>query len=65
MTKYRNLLPQLSGKPFLADGGIETTLVFHEGLELPYFAAFHLPKTDEGTSALRKYFTEYSVDPEV
>jgi len=60
MTKYRNGLPQLSGKPFLTDGGIETTLVFHEGLELPYFAAFHLLKTDEGASALRKYFTGYS-----
>ena len=42
MAKYRHALPQLSGKLFLTDGGIETTLIFHEGLTLPYFAAFDL-----------------------
>lgn len=34
MAKYRSSLPQLSGDLFLTDGGIETTLIFHEGLEL-------------------------------
>jgi S-methylmethionine-dependent homocysteine/selenocysteine methylase len=42
MAKYRNQLPQLSDEIFITDGGIETTLIFHEGLELPDFAAFHL-----------------------
>lgn len=56
MTGYRNALPQLGGGLFLTDGGIETTLIFHDGLELPHFAAFHLLKTQEGTAALRKYF---------
>ena len=42
MAKYRSRLPQLGGGLFLSDGGIETTLIFHERLELPYFAAFHL-----------------------
>ena len=56
MTRNRNALPQLDGSFFVTDGGIETTLIFHEGLELPDFAAFHLLKTDEGTEALRKYF---------
>jgi S-methylmethionine-dependent homocysteine/selenocysteine methylase len=37
---YRNHLPQLDGGLFLTDGGIETTLIFHEGLDLPAFAAF-------------------------
>ena len=40
--KYRHHLPQLDGKLFLTDGGIETTLIFLEGLELPHFAAFDL-----------------------
>ena len=40
MSKYRNALPQSEGRLFLADGGIETTLLFHEGLALPEFAAF-------------------------
>ena len=35
MAKYRDQLPQLSGEVFLTDGGIETTLIFNEGLELP------------------------------
>ena len=39
MAKYRNALPQLGGEFFLTDGGIETTLIFHDGLELPDFAA--------------------------
>ena len=60
MTRYRNALPQLGGDLFLTDGGIETTLIFHEGLELPYFAAFHLFETPEGEAALRKYFRTYA-----
>ena len=43
--KYRHSLPQLSDRLFLTDGGIETTLVFLDGIELPYFAAFDLLKT--------------------
>jgi hypothetical protein len=39
---YRNKLPQLSGDLFLTDGGLETTLIFHEGIDLPEFAAFVL-----------------------
>ncbi|HZV98957.1 MAG TPA: homocysteine S-methyltransferase family protein [Methylophilaceae bacterium] len=53
-------MPQLAGTLFLTDGGIETTLIFHEGLMLPYFAAFHLLKTEEGEAALRKYFRSYA-----
>ena len=56
MAKYRSRLPQLDGGLFLTDGGIETTLIFHDGLELPYFAAFHLLKDAEGPAALRKYY---------
>jgi hypothetical protein len=42
MPLFRSALPQLSGRPFLTDGGLETTLVFLEGLSLPCFAAFPL-----------------------
>lgn len=35
-------LPQLSGGMFLCDGGLETTLMFHQGVDLPHFAAFVL-----------------------
>jgi homocysteine S-methyltransferase len=59
MSRYRSALPQLSDALFLADGGIETTLIFLDGLELPDFAAFHLLRDAEGTEALRRYFAPY------
>ena len=59
--KHRHHLPQLDGGLFLTDGGIETTLIFHEGLDLPLFAAFDLLKDDQGTDALRRYFEPYAV----
>jgi S-methylmethionine-dependent homocysteine/selenocysteine methylase len=55
----RGRLPQLDGGVFLTDGGIETTLIFHQGLELPDFAAFPLLETDEGTEELRRYYRPY------
>jgi S-methylmethionine-dependent homocysteine/selenocysteine methylase len=58
--RHRQHLPQLDGGLFLTDGGIETTLIFHEGLDLPAFAAFDLLKDDEGTDALRRYFEPYA-----
>src|SRR5687767_4040656 len=60
MARYRNALPQLSGDLFLTDGGIETTLIFREGLELPDFAAFDLLRRPEGDAALRAYFRTYA-----
>lgn len=60
MAKYRHHLPQLDGGLYLTDGGIETTLIFHEGLELPDFAAFHLLRDLTGTAALRRYFQRHA-----
>lgn len=60
MPRYRNALPQLGGQLFLTDGGLETTLIFHEGWELPDFAAFPLLKDAAGVAALRKYFHAYA-----
>jgi S-methylmethionine-dependent homocysteine/selenocysteine methylase len=57
---YRDALPQLDGGLFLTDGGIETVLIFQEGLELPAFAAFHLLKDEAGTEALRRYYAPYA-----
>ena len=60
MAKYRNALPQLGDRLFLTDGGIETTLIFLEGQELPLFAAFDLLKTADGLGVLREYFRRYA-----
>ena len=43
MSKYRANLPQLGSQAFLSDSGLETTLVFLEGIDLPFFAAFPAP----------------------
>jgi S-methylmethionine-dependent homocysteine/selenocysteine methylase len=52
-------LPQLDGGLFLTDGGIETTLIFHHGFELPCFAAFKLLDEERGREALRQYFRSH------
>ena len=58
---YRDRLPQLEGGLFITDGGIETTLIYHRGLELPAFAAFDLLKDDPGTEELRRYYVPYAL----
>ena len=60
MAKYRSALPQLGGDFFMTDGGLETTLIFLEGQDLPEFAAFVLLETPEGEGVLRKYFLTYA-----
>ena len=40
----------------LTDGGIETVLLFHDGFDLPCFAAFPLLEDPDGRAALRRYF---------
>jgi S-methylmethionine-dependent homocysteine/selenocysteine methylase len=60
MAHYRHHLPQLSNDLFLTDGGIETTLIFREGFDLPEFAAFDLLKHKAGYQALANYFRTYA-----
>jgi homocysteine S-methyltransferase len=57
--RYRDRLPQLTDGPYLADAGMETTLVFEHGIDLPCFAAFPLLETEEGTTAIRGYFEPF------
>ena len=57
--KYRDNLPQLGQKLFLTDGGLETTLIFHEGWDLPAGEAFVLLDSDKGRKALAAYFDRY------
>jgi homocysteine S-methyltransferase len=45
---------------WVTDGGIETDLMFHHGLELPEFAAYPLLRTAEGRAALRTYYEGYA-----
>jgi homocysteine S-methyltransferase len=57
--RHRSSLPQLTDRVFLADGGIETTLIYHHGLDLPEFAAFVLLDDERGRQELRRYFRPY------
>ena len=59
MTKYRRHLPQLDGGVFLTDGGLETTLIFHQGIDLPHFAAFDLLRDAAGRKTLKDYYLPY------
>jgi homocysteine S-methyltransferase len=43
----------------LTDGGLETSLIFRQGIDLPLFAAFPLVLEDDGRSALRAYWEPY------
>lgn len=52
-------LPQLSGGLFLSEGGLETTLVFLDGVDLPQFAAFPLLGSADGRERLRRYYEPY------
>jgi homocysteine S-methyltransferase len=59
MAKYRANLPQVTGGTFLSDGGMETTFIFHEGMELPHFASFVLLAHNQGRQRLKNYYVRY------
>lgn len=51
--------PQLEGDVFLTDGGLETTLVFHDGIDLPYLTAYSLVMSEDGRRRLARYYKTY------
>lgn len=59
MTSSKLRLPQLDGGWFLTDGGIETVLIYQDGVDLPEFAAFVLLETADGRDILRRYYRRY------
>lgn len=60
MPHYRDRLPQLNGDLFLTDGGLETTLIFEKGINLPGFAAFILLENEFGQEILKEYYRQYA-----
>lgn len=58
---YRNKLPQLNGVPCLTDAGMETWLLFKEGIDMPLFASFPLINQKEGRAAIDRYMREFCV----
>ena len=59
-TSQKPSLPHESSIPFITDGGLETTLIFHEKIELPCFAAIILLKVADGRNVLRNYYRTYA-----
>ncbi len=53
------LMARFEGKTFLTDGGLETHLVFHDGLDLPHFASFPLLRHEVGQQAMTRYFNGF------
>lgn len=49
----------LNNQQYLTDSGLETTLVFHDGIDLPHFAAFTLLESKEGQQRLVEYFDKH------
>lgn len=58
MERLQSLLA--ADAPWLTDGGLETSMIYHEGLDLPYFAAFTLLETATGRAALTRYFDTFA-----
>jgi S-methylmethionine-dependent homocysteine/selenocysteine methylase len=53
-----NKNPLVNGN-YLTDGGLETTMIFYNGLDLPHFAAFDLLSYEEGKNTLLDYYNSY------
>lgn len=52
-------LPQTQGKLFLTDGGLETTLLFQDGIDLTCFASIDMLRKPGGRDHLKRYFETY------
>ncbi len=50
----------LADHQFVTDGGLETDLLFHRGVDLPEFAAYPLVGTDAGRRVLVDYYDAYA-----
>jgi homocysteine S-methyltransferase len=48
-----------AGETFVTDAGLETELVFHDGIELPEFCSAVLLDEAAGRGRLRRYFTDF------
>jgi S-methylmethionine-dependent homocysteine/selenocysteine methylase len=59
--KYRDDLPQLGDQLFLTDSGLETWLLFQQGVDLPDFAAFPLLDDKAGRARIAGYLRRHAL----
>ena len=62
-TTHVATLPQLAGHPVVTDGGLETDLIYHHGVDLPDFAAFVLVDDEHGRACCRATTRRTSTSP--
>jgi homocysteine S-methyltransferase len=60
MSKYRNRLKTLMDRTIVTDAGLETWLIFQQGIDLPHFAAFDLLKDEAGIAVLRHWYLRFA-----
>ena len=53
-------LPHQTDRIYLTDGGIETWLMYKQGLELPHFCGFQFLRDARGRDVLRTYYREFA-----
>ena len=53
------LRAKIGDQIYLTDGGLETVMIFHEGLDLPQFASFTLLDDAAGLAALTRYYNGF------
>lgn len=60
MTRHNTLtLPHETDALFVTDAGFETSMLFHKGFDMPYFAFYPMLETDEGRAAMHAYFADF------
>ncbi len=57
--KHHDRLPHQTDRMFLTDAGFETSMLFHQGFDMPYFAFYPMLETAEGRAAMRTYFAPF------
>ncbi|MBN9309913.1 homocysteine S-methyltransferase family protein [Devosia sp.] len=59
MQMSRHELPQLTGKMFVTDGGIETHMIFNLGQDVPDMSVYLLNMSAAGRELMRDYYRAY------
>lgn len=60
MNTNQSIMNKLTSRPYLTDGGLETVLIFQQGMDLPHFASFPLLESDSGRDVLEAYFLRFA-----
>lgn len=59
MSKYRSRIASIIDDAYVTDAGLETWLLFQQGVELPHFAAYPLLDDPRGLALLRSWYRRF------